>query len=217
MRLMSSRPAGGADRLGLGAADLEAVVLDRVVRRGGHDAADGVEVVDREVDERRVDHADVDHVHPDRAHAVRHARARSGELGRMSRRRPSCSPRAPVLGSDVLPAALEELRRRVPDLSRRLRRHGDAVYDALTVRRSRFVRVEDLVIRAAGVVPAWCRRPRRSPPRTAAFSATRSGQEIDQGLFLSAVLGSERSGRHLCHAMLLPRPEARGAAAETRA
>src|SRR5262249_62259680 len=34
-----------------------------------------------------------------------------------------------------------------------LRRHVDAVYDALTVRRSRFVRVEELVIRAASVVP----------------------------------------------------------------
>ena len=30
-----------------------------------------------------------------------------------------------------------------------LRRHVDAVYDALTVRRSRFVRVEELAIRAA--------------------------------------------------------------------
>ena len=34
-----------------------------------------------------------------------------------------------------------------------LRGHGEAVYDALTVRRSRFVRVEELVTRAAGVVP----------------------------------------------------------------
>src|SRR5262249_9892184 len=32
--------------------------------------------------------------------------------------------------------------------------------------------------------------------------------EVDQGLFVSAVLRSERSGRHLCHAMLLARPEA---------
>ncbi|MET0630980.1 MAG: hypothetical protein ABWY92_08985, partial [Xanthobacteraceae bacterium] len=34
-----------------------------------------------------------------------------------------------------------------------LRRHADEVYDALTVRRSRFVRVEELVTRAASVVP----------------------------------------------------------------
>ena len=41
-----------------------------------------------------------------------------------------------------------------------------------------------------------------------ALQRDKSGLEIDQGLFLSAVLGSERAGRHLCHAMLLPRPEA---------
>src|SRR5262249_429080 len=36
----------------------------------------------------------------------------------------------------------------------------------------------------------------------------RSGAEIDQGLFVSAVLGNQETGRHLCHSMLLPRPEA---------
>ena len=36
----------------------------------------------------------------------------------------------------------------------------------------------------------------------------KDGLEIDQGLFLSAMLEQPRSGRHLCHAMLLPRPEA---------
>ena len=35
-----------------------------------------------------------------------------------------------------------------------------------------------------------------------------AGLEIDQGLFLSAILGSKQSGSHLCHAMLLPKPEA---------
>src|SRR5256714_1395008 len=36
----------------------------------------------------------------------------------------------------------------------------------------------------------------------------KSGLEIDQGLLLSAVLTSPAAGRHLCHAMLLPKPEA---------
>src|SRR2546427_625159 len=36
----------------------------------------------------------------------------------------------------------------------------------------------------------------------------KDGLEIDQGLFLAAVLRGARSGRHLCHAMLLARPEA---------
>ncbi len=89
-----------------------------------------------------------------------------------------------------------------------LKCHGDAVYDALTVRRSRFVRVEDLVIRAAGVVPGLVPTAQDIAAEDGSLQRDKSGLEIDQGLFLSAVLGSERSGRHLCHAMLLPRPEA---------
>jgi (3,5-dihydroxyphenyl)acetyl-CoA 1,2-dioxygenase len=36
----------------------------------------------------------------------------------------------------------------------------------------------------------------------------KDGIEIDQGIFLAHVLASERAGTHLCHAMLLPRPQA---------
>ena len=89
-----------------------------------------------------------------------------------------------------------------------LRRHADEVYDALTVRRSRFVRVEDLVTRAASVVPGLVPAAQEIAAEEGALQRDKSGLEIDQGLFLSAVLGSERAGRHLCHAMLLPRPEA---------
>jgi thioesterase DpgC len=89
-----------------------------------------------------------------------------------------------------------------------LRRHGDAVYDALTVRRSRFVRIEDLVTRAASVVPGLVPTAQEIAAEDGLLQRDKSGLEIDQGLFLSAVLASEHSGRHLCHAMLLARPEA---------
>jgi len=89
-----------------------------------------------------------------------------------------------------------------------LRRHCDIVYDALTVRRSRFVRLEDLVTRAAAVVPGLVPTVQEIAAEAGLLQRDKSGLEIDQGLFLSAVLGSERSGRHLCHAMLLPRPDA---------
>ena len=92
--------------------------------------------------------------------------------------------------------------------SRFLRRHADAVYDALTERRSRFVRVEELVIRAADLVPGLLPTAQELAAEDGLIQRDKSGLEIDQGLFLSAVLGSERCGRHLCHAMLLPRPEA---------
>jgi hypothetical protein len=89
------------------------------VRRRGHDPADGVEVVDREVDERRVDHADVDHVHADRANAVNE---RVSQVGRVGTHVAADDHRVLALGllvrRNIGSAALEELRRRMPDLPR---------------------------------------------------------------------------------------------------
>jgi len=92
--------------------------------------------------------------------------------------------------------------------ARFLRRHADAVYDAATARRSRFMRVEELVIRAADVAPGLLPTTQELAAEDGLIQRDRSGLEIDQGLFLSAVLRHESCGRHLCHAMLLPRAEA---------
>ena len=89
-----------------------------------------------------------------------------------------------------------------------LRAHADAVYDALTDKRSRFVRVEELVVAAAGLVPGLVPAPQEIAAEAGALQRDKAGLEIDQGLLISALLRSERSGRHLCHAMLLPRSEA---------
>ena len=89
-----------------------------------------------------------------------------------------------------------------------LRRHADTVYDAVTQQCSRFVRVEELVTRAADIVPGLVPTQQELAAEEGLIQRDKSGLEIDQGLLLSAVLGSERSGRHLCHAMLLPRGEA---------
>src|SRR5262249_47129665 len=35
----------------------------------------------------------------------------------------------------------------------------------------------------------------------------KEGLEIDQGILVAHILGSETAGRHLCHAMLLPRAD----------
>jgi thioesterase DpgC len=61
---------------------------------------------------------------------------------------------------------------------------------------------------AADVVPGLVPTAQDIAAEDGLLQRDKSGLEIDQGLFLSAVLGSVRSGRHLCHAMLLPRPEA---------
>ena len=89
-----------------------------------------------------------------------------------------------------------------------LRSHVDTVYDRLTGGRSRFVRVEHLVTQAAEVVPGLVPSARQIAAEDGCLQGEKSGLEIDQGYFVSAVLGSERSGRHLCQAMLLPLPEA---------
>ena len=89
-----------------------------------------------------------------------------------------------------------------------LRSHADAVYDVLTDRRSRFVRVEELVREAAKLVPGLVPDAQQLAAEADCLQRDKRGFEIDQGLFLSAVLGSAAAGRHLCHAMLLPRPDA---------
>jgi len=89
-----------------------------------------------------------------------------------------------------------------------LSNHGDAVYDVLTGRHARFVRVENLVTEAARVVPGLTPDPQTIAAEDGVLQKDKAGLEIDQGLFLAAILRSERSGRHLCQAMLLPRPEA---------
>jgi thioesterase DpgC len=89
-----------------------------------------------------------------------------------------------------------------------LRGHVDAIYGRLTGQRSRFVRVEHLVMQAADLVPGLVPNARQIAAEAGCLQGEKSGLEIDQGHFVSAVLGSERSGRHLCQAMLLPLPEA---------
>jgi thioesterase DpgC len=92
--------------------------------------------------------------------------------------------------------------------SRFLAHHGDAVYDALTDRRARFVRLEHLVMEAARLVPGLVPEAQQIAAEDGLKQKDKDGLEIDQGLFVAAVLRGERSGRHLCHAMLLARPEA---------
>jgi thioesterase DpgC len=89
-----------------------------------------------------------------------------------------------------------------------LRSHVDAIYDALTAKCSRFVRVEELCVAAAKLLPGLVPSPKESAAEDGLLQSQKAGLEIDQGIFVSAVLRSEQAGRHLCHAMLLPTQEA---------
>jgi thioesterase DpgC len=88
-----------------------------------------------------------------------------------------------------------------------LRDHADAVYDALTDYRSRFVRINELVTAAARQFPGLVPDAQQIAAEEGLRQSQKAGLEIDQGLFLSAILRSRRSGTHLCQAMLLPKPE----------
>src|SRR3954468_17151377 len=89
-----------------------------------------------------------------------------------------------------------------------LHEHADAVYDALTGNRSRFVRISELVEAAARQFPGLVPTAQAIAAEEGLRQSEKAGLEIDQGLFLSAILRSKQSGPHLCHAMLLPKPEA---------
>jgi thioesterase DpgC len=86
--------------------------------------------------------------------------------------------------------------------------HVESVYERLTQGRSRFVRVEQLVVDAAPLVPGLVPTRAQVAAESSLLLRDKEGMEIDQGIFVSAVLANARTGRHLCHAMLLPRPEA---------
>ncbi|HEY1544701.1 MAG TPA: enoyl-CoA hydratase/isomerase family protein [Xanthobacteraceae bacterium] len=88
-----------------------------------------------------------------------------------------------------------------------LRVHAEAVYAACTHDYARFVRVEELVYVAAETTPGLVPTRAQVAAEAALLQRDKDGCEIDQGLLLSHILGHERAGRHLCHAMLLPRPE----------
>ena len=88
-----------------------------------------------------------------------------------------------------------------------LRDHVESLYNFLTAGGSRHVRIEQLVIAAAEAVPGLVPGKSELAAENGRLQRDRSGVEIDQGLFAAAVLANQSTGRHLCHSMLLPRPE----------
>jgi thioesterase DpgC len=85
--------------------------------------------------------------------------------------------------------------------------HCATLYDELTQQRSRFVRLQDLVLAAADAVPGLTPTAAQVAAEAELLQRDKDGVEIDQGIFLAHVLADDKAGRHLCHAMLLPRRE----------
>ena len=111
--------------------------------------------------------------------------------------------------SDVQAAAAASILER--DRSSRvdfLGRHAETIYRRLTGDLAKFVRVENLVRDAATAVPSLVPDVAQLARENTQAQRDKDGSEIDQGLFLSHVLAHPACGMHLCHAMLVPRPEA---------
>jgi thioesterase DpgC len=85
--------------------------------------------------------------------------------------------------------------------------HVEALYRLLTEDFTKFVRVEYLVRDAAAAAPGLVPDDSALLRENGLPQRDKDGVEIDQGLFLSHVLAHPAAGMHLCHAMLLPRPE----------
>jgi thioesterase DpgC len=88
-----------------------------------------------------------------------------------------------------------------------LARHAASVYETLTQNCSKFLRVEVLAQAAADAFPGLVPTADQIAEDAVRLQRDKEGVEIDQGIFLSHVLGDERAGTHLCHAMLLPRAD----------
>jgi thioesterase DpgC len=88
-----------------------------------------------------------------------------------------------------------------------LRHHVETLYNSLTAAGSRRIRIQHLVHAAAEEVPGLVPGKADLAAEDGRLQRDRSGIEIDQGLFASAVLANQATGRHLCHSMLLPRQE----------
>jgi thioesterase DpgC len=86
--------------------------------------------------------------------------------------------------------------------------HAEAVYDELTDRRARYLRLPELVETAAVAFPGLVPTVEQMAVERARTQAVKEGREIDQGIFLRGVLRSPLSGPHLLNAMLRPTPRA---------
>lgn len=85
---------------------------------------------------------------------------------------------------------------------------ADEVYDRLTDGLTRSLRLTELVEAAADAFPGLAPTAGRLAAERNLPQAAKEGREIDQGIFLRAVLRSPLAGPHLLDAMLAPTPRA---------
>lgn len=89
-----------------------------------------------------------------------------------------------------------------------LARHAIGLYDRLTAGRSRFLRVGELLLAAAEAAPGLVPDRQALAAEAARPLSAKTGIEMAQAEFLAVIFADRGAGLHLCHAMMLPRPEA---------
>lgn len=97
-----------------------------------------------------------------------------------------------------------------------LRQHARTLYDRLTDGRRKFVRIERLAYEAPALVPGLVPTKAEVDAESEKRQADKDGVEINQGILFNQFLADPECGRHLCHAMLLPREESAEALAKFR-
>jgi len=97
-----------------------------------------------------------------------------------------------------------------------LRRHARTLYDKLTDNRRKFVRIERLAYETSTLVPGLVPTKAQVDAESEKRQADKDGVEIDQGILFNQFLADPECGRHLVHAMLLPREESSDALAKFR-
>jgi thioesterase DpgC len=144
---------------------------------------------------------------PPETGGFQHDASRYGTFWSRSRDLLARMPKKPARNAAEAAAAAAILSAARESRERFLSAHASAVYELLTDGRARFVRLEDLVHAAAVAVPGLVPSREELAAENGRRLADKDGLEVDHGVFLAHVLAGERSGLHLCHAMLLPRPE----------
>src|ERR1700722_8343744 len=116
-------------------------------------------------------------------------------------------PAKPVRNEEQAKAAETIAEKARAARQRFLAQHVAAVYERLTQNYSKFLRVETLIQAAADAFPGLVPGVDEIAEDAGRLQRDKEGVEIDQGIFLSHVLGEMRPGTHLCPAMLLPRTD----------
>jgi thioesterase DpgC len=123
-------------------------------------------------------------------------------------------PAKPKRNAEESAAAAEILALAHDSRTRFMRAHARGVYDALTAKRSLYLRVDELCERAAKEYPGLLPDARALEREAGIPQGHKDGLELDQGIFLSQILADPAAGTHLCHAMLLPKAESKDRLAE---